>query len=94
VTNLLNQIRMLREIYPHNENILKVYGLACEQANKIAELEKDRDEVSPLLKRLLYCCDGLSTEYAQQNYGSANAWNRHIYSAYTRYQDAIDDTTT
>jgi hypothetical protein len=37
VSELLNQLRMLREIYPHNENILKIYGLACEQSEKIAE---------------------------------------------------------
>jgi hypothetical protein len=34
---------MLREVYPHNENILKIYGLACEQVEKIEELTKERD---------------------------------------------------
>ncbi|MFQ3208768.1 MAG: hypothetical protein ACI9HU_000247 [Colwellia sp.] len=67
---------------------------------RIAELEKElvelrmanaEDESKPLLKKLLNCCDGLSTEYAQSNYGAANAWVRHIDSAYQNYQEGIDE---
>jgi hypothetical protein len=52
MSELLNQLRMLREIYPHNENILKIYGLACEQSEKIAKLEKDLDKAHELFSEL------------------------------------------
>ena len=61
---------------------------------RIAELEKALlgvDRVDPLLKKLLFCCDGLSVEYAQSNYGAANEWVRHIDSAYQNYQSSIDE---
>jgi hypothetical protein len=46
--------------------------------SKIAELE----EREGLLKKLLYCCDGLSTEYAQNNHGRVKEWLRHVDTAY------------
>jgi hypothetical protein len=46
--------------------------------------------IDPLLINLLNCCDGLSTEYAQSNYGGANEWVRHIDAAYTKYVDSVD----
>jgi hypothetical protein len=42
---LLNQLKMLREIYPNNENILKIYGLACEQGEQVLKLEKELVEL-------------------------------------------------
>jgi chromosome segregation ATPase len=60
---------------------------------EIAELEKERDKIDPLLMELLKCCDGLSTEFGQSNYGAANEWVRHIDNAYTKYTDAIDDAS-
>jgi hypothetical protein len=50
------------------------------------------DKNNPLLKKLLNCCDGLSTEYAQSNYGAANEWVRHIDVAYQNYQEGIDES--
>jgi hypothetical protein len=49
------------------------------------------DENNPLLKELLYCCDGLYCDYAQENYGDAKNWLRHINDAYGKYQDNLDD---
>ena len=49
---------------------------------RIAELEKERDEREKSLKKLLYCCDGLSTEYAQNNHGEVQEWLRHVDAAY------------
>ena len=57
----------------------------------ITELEKERCGIDPLLKELLYCCDGLYCDYAQENYGDAKNWLRHINAAYGKYRDAIDD---
>jgi hypothetical protein len=57
----------------------------------IAELEKERDETSPLLKKLLYCCEGLRSDYSEENYGDAKNWLPHIDSAYGKYRDEIDD---
>jgi hypothetical protein len=58
---------------------------------RIAELEKERDETSPLLKKLLYCCEGLRCDYSEENYGDAKNWLPHIDSAYGKYRDEIDD---
>jgi hypothetical protein len=41
---------MLREIYPNNENILKIYGLACEQSEYLEELEGMIDALSNINK--------------------------------------------
>ena len=51
-------------------------------ADYIAELEKERTEREKSLKKLLYCCDGLSTEYAQNNHGEVQEWLRHVDAAY------------
>jgi hypothetical protein len=62
-----------------------------EQVLRITELEEERGGTDPLLKELLYCCDGLYCDYAQENYGDAKNWLRHINAAYGKYRDAIDD---
>jgi hypothetical protein len=67
----------------------KIRSLA--DIKRIVELEKPHDEIDPLLKELLYCCDGLYCDYAQDNYGDAKNWLRHIDAAYGKYRDAIDD---
>jgi hypothetical protein len=54
---------------------------------RIAELEKERETQEQALKELLYCCDGLSTEYAERNYGDAEIWARHIHESYVKYQE-------
>lgn len=41
---------MLREIYPHNDNILKIYGLACEQSEHVEDLEGMIDALSNINK--------------------------------------------
>ena len=64
------------------------------QSDMIAELKKVRDKIDPLIMELLKCCDGLSTEFGQSNFGAANEWVRHIDNAYTKYTDAIDDHTS
>lgn len=42
-------------------------------------------------KKLIYCCDGMSCEYSEENYGNAREWMRHIFSAYKEYDEALDD---
>jgi hypothetical protein len=54
---------------------------------RIEELEKERETQEQALKELLYCCDGLSTEYAERNYGDAEIWARHIHESYVKYQE-------
>lgn len=55
---------------------------------KWAELKTNQS--NPELEELLYCCDGLSTEYSANNSGNANKWLRHISDAYQAYQDSIE----
>jgi hypothetical protein len=74
---------------PHNIGPISPRSLA--DIKRIVELEKPHDEIDPLLKELLYCCDGLYCDYAQENYGDAKNWLRHIDAAYGKYRDAIDD---
>lgn len=54
--------------------------IALRESN--AELEIQEQE----LKALLYCCNGMSEEYAERNHGDSELWLRHIYQAYTKYQ--------
>lgn len=58
--------------------------LLVKGANKIKELE----EREGLLKKLLYCCDGLSTEYAQNNHGEVKEWLRHVDAAYQALKES------
>jgi hypothetical protein len=60
----------------------------AEHRKQIAELESN---TNPLLKKLLRCCDGLSSDYANKNYGDAEKWLRHIDTAYQEYQDQAGD---
>jgi hypothetical protein len=78
----------------HNDGLDEVGELIEKLQGKVAELEKERDKIDPLLMELLKCCDGLSTEFGQSNYGSANEWVRHIDNAYVKYTDAVDDNTS
>lgn len=48
------------------------------------------DKTKEKLKKLLYCCDGLSVDYNNSNYGDAREWLRHIATAYSDYQEAVD----
>ncbi len=48
-------------------------------------------ETEKKLEKLLYCCDGLSTDYCNGNYGDAKEWLRHINTVYQDYQEAVDE---
>ena len=65
-----------------NKNRGELWDVVVIQAEVIAELEKERDEREKSLKKLLYCCYGLSTEYAQNNHGEVQEWLRHVDAAY------------
>lgn len=43
------------------------------------------------LNKLLYCCDGLKTEYVKNNFGEAQSWIRHISDAYQNYEEVEDE---
>ena len=84
------------ELNEHGEwnwkNTMPVYPIrSLADIKRIVELEKPHDEIDLLLKELLYCCDGLYCDYAQENYGDAKNWLRHINAAYGKYRDTIDD---
>ena len=49
------------------------------------------ENINKKLKRLLYVCDGMSSEYCDGNYGNAKEWLRHIDEAYQDWQEAVDD---
>jgi hypothetical protein len=62
---LLNQLKMLREIYPNNENILKIYGLACEQGEQVLNLEKELVELRKANAELERSRKDLIEEFAE-----------------------------
>jgi len=59
-----------------------------ELTDKVAMLQTN---TNPALRTLLYCCGGLSSDYANENYGDAILWLRHIDTAYQDYQDKEDE---
>jgi hypothetical protein len=78
MSKLINQLKMLREVYPHNENILKIYGLACEQKEKVAEIKKNYEELRIAALTAVCIISG----------GQAKADLRDAYDKATEYLEA------
>jgi len=41
MSELKDKLKALRKVYPHNKEILNIYGLACEQIDYVQELESE-----------------------------------------------------
>jgi serine/threonine protein phosphatase PrpC len=90
---IISQEEVVDLLNAKDKRIAELEKALQRQAKRVKLLEPllGIDKISPLLKKLLVCCDGLSVEYAQANYGAANEWVRHIDSAYQNYQSSIDE---
>ena len=83
----MNKEDRLYKLSQGSDTAVWAHDEIIKQDKRIAELEKERETQEQALKELLYCCDGLSTEYAERNYGNAEIWARHIHESYVKYQE-------
>jgi hypothetical protein len=77
-----NTFDKLRDEFPVDLSE-KVSELQAEIKSLKAQLEGKEQ-----LEKLLYCCDGLSTAYAQNNHGEVQEWLRHVDAAYQALKES------